>query len=787
MNCQGPIYLIFILAFSLLMHVDAIAQNSVEYNKLIAQGKFGEVVTMLESNESKLKPIDRFPLCYSLAHARLFSRLYECLDKLEKELRTADDRRSRLFTLEDMTASVFLIRAEAALDLGDWKDAAKQAALSAAWIEKEKSPEPDVLVRATLYEGLAAVYLGDAARAAVLTERLRKQSVSGMSGDFSLEEIKTLALARLLFAQKRYAEVVQLADSPSIAKFMRGLFELLSVHGPSTWAQTPLSLFKAISLAKLGKLTDADKLMTTLAQMDAAKQSWDLNWVLAYEHGKVTEQLLQPERSVQLLSKAVELIEVQRAGIGDDTGKLGYAGTRQEAYTATVAALNAQGNVNAAFEVAEKAKSRALLDLIALRYARKIDASSATSAAPTYAMVSPQLTALASQANTNQSALGLAEQTQRAQAAFQLRAVSGMIVNAVCTPSVAAPIIRSKISIATLAAADLGSVLKPEEALVSYFSHEDKWWAFVFAEGRLTSHPIEMKNVDTLLREFRAQLQLFRDEPKVQLQATALYETLIAPFKARLEQKNLLIVPHGLLHYLPFAALHDGTDYLGAVKRMRVLPSASVGGQIQRLELMFNDSQKLSESPALVMGDPTLDLKGAEVEAKNVASLFRTNAYLKRAATKGALLSNLSQAKYFHFAGHGEFLSDSPQSVRLLLAGAGPNEVVDYLYVQDIISLNLKLRLAILSACETGLGNVLGGDEVEGISRGFLAAGTANLITSLWKVDDTATQAMMTHLYAKLESGASVSEALSDARRLTRKDFPHPGYWAAFVLTGSGE
>ena len=107
-----------------------------------------------------------------------------------------------------------------------------------------------------------------------------------------------------------------------------------------------------------------------------------------------------------------------------------------------------------------------------------------------------------------------------------------------------------------------------------------------------------------------------------------------------------------------------------------------------------------------------------------------------------------------------------------------------WLTAADVMQLNLKDTLVTLSACESGRGTVLQGDEVIGLPRAFLGAGAAAVVDSLWLVQDETTVTLMTHLYDRLSQGHGRAAALRAAQQQLRKTYPHPYYWAPFVLTG---
>jgi len=141
----------------------------------------------------------------------------------------------------------------------------------------------------------------------------------------------------------------------------------------------------------------------------------------------------------------------------------------------------------------------------------------------------------------------------------------------------------------------------------------------------------------------------------------------------------------------------------------------------------------------------------------------------------------LGSAGVFHLATHGELSADDPMSSAMLVPGSGEDGRLE---VREVFGLDLHARLVVLSACETGLGKLTRGDELVGLQRAFLYAGTPAVVTTLWKVDDKATFELVRAFYTRLESGGPV-DALRQAQLETMRAFPHPYAWAAFGLTGS--
>ncbi len=246
---------------------------------------------------------------------------------------------------------------------------------------------------------------------------------------------------------------------------------------------------------------------------------------------------------------------------------------------------------------------------------------------------------------------------------------------------------------------------------------------------------------------------------------------------------QLTIAPHGILHYLPFGALLDGDQYLVDRVSLRMTPSAAV--------LVYLPTDRPRKAGTLLalgnpdLGDRALDLPNAQTEAVRVAALFPNSRALVRAdASKSALKDLGNGFAMLHFATHGRFNADAPLSSGLYLAKGRESDGV--LTVGDLYSLHLDADLVTLSACETGLGKVANGDDVIGLTRGFLYAGARTIVASLWEVDDAATAQLMESFYRN-QAQHDKREALRLAQIETRKSHPEPWYWAGFNIEGRAD
>ncbi|MBV9230365.1 MAG: CHAT domain-containing protein, partial [Chloroflexi bacterium] len=266
-----------------------------------------------------------------------------------------------------------------------------------------------------------------------------------------------------------------------------------------------------------------------------------------------------------------------------------------------------------------------------------------------------------------------------------------------------------------------------------------------------------------------------------------LYDLLLQPVASSLnDREHLIVVPYGMLHYLPFHCLFNGTQFVVERFNVSYLPSAALldicrqrGSRIQAKGVQLQD--------ALVMGlSDSGRLAFAVQEAQVVAAQLGTQPVLDDAATASLLWSQGEHSPIVHIAAHGLFRLDAPNFSHIRLADRQLSAI-------EVFNLNLaSCSLVTLSACETGRTVVGGVDEVIGLGRGFLYAGAASLLPTLWKVDDASSAELMEMFYQALLKGHAKAAALADAQRAfiarSRTAIPsyrvHPYFWAAFHLIG---
>ncbi|MEC4805894.1 MAG: CHAT domain-containing protein [Jaaginema sp. PMC 1079.18] len=303
--------------------------------------------------------------------------------------------------------------------------------------------------------------------------------------------------------------------------------------------------------------------------------------------------------------------------------------------------------------------------------------------------------------------------------------------------------------------------------------------------------------------------------------AQKLYGWLIQPLEADLEAseaKTLIYAPDAQLRYIPLAALHDGDNWLIERFRINNITAASLTElnsqpptELNILAGAFaNVSYPVQVGQRNVLFSP---LPFAKKEVLTLAeTLPNTTTLIDQDFSRDRVLPQMNDYNVLHFATHGAFVVGSPQDSFILF---GDGKIAT---LADIQNWSLPdVDLVVLSACQTGLGGVLGtGEEILGLGYQFQRAGAKATVASLWSVDDGGTQLLMNRFYEVLQQpGITKAEALRQAQlaliqsdenaqnsdrglvavRLAESaDVPssiknrlaHPYYWAAFVLIGNG-
>jgi tetratricopeptide (TPR) repeat protein len=268
---------------------------------------------------------------------------------------------------------------------------------------------------------------------------------------------------------------------------------------------------------------------------------------------------------------------------------------------------------------------------------------------------------------------------------------------------------------------------------------------------------------------------------------------------------KVVIIPHGPLTLVPFAALPVGArSFLGLRNALSYAPSLATLAEVEQRSPARAMPRTFTD--ALVIGNPTMPdvpqptggllrldpLPGAEREARWVANRLGVTALTGAAASESSVLDRLRTAQVAHLATHGFAYSSDARARDSFVALAAGNGENGLLTVAEVLEQapSLQAELVVLSACQTGLGDLKESEGTIGLQRAFLARGARSVLVSLWNVSDAATEELMKAFYLHWledKDQPSKSEALrraqNDVRRM--KGFEHPRFWAAFQLVGA--
>ena len=272
-----------------------------------------------------------------------------------------------------------------------------------------------------------------------------------------------------------------------------------------------------------------------------------------------------------------------------------------------------------------------------------------------------------------------------------------------------------------------------------------------------------------------------------------LHKLLIAPIADLLpknSKESVIFIPAGALFEVPFAALQDERgNYLIDKHTILTAPSLGVLAQTAKIQPQGKNALIVGNptmpTPRAVYGESQLKSLGySQTEASQIAKLYQTDALIGAQATEAAIKPQLANYRVIHLSTHGILNQQLVGESAIVLAAGGGED--GYLTVNEILDLKLNADLVVLSACDTGRGEIKG-DGVIGLSRALMTGGTRSLIVSLWAVDDRSTSELMQGFYRQWREGKqSKAEALRGAMLAVRDKYPAPYHWAGMTLMGEG-
>jgi CHAT domain-containing protein len=735
--------------------------------KLYLSGEYAKLEAYLEEKLAKgkdVKPAEYSLLCGAYAKLKKYDELFACGDRMEENIEKGDDS---MFLMWDTAYAYLWSRAFGYIEIGDYETAVAKAKFAYRIVREKRL---DVFNEAYALSALALAQAlsgrrEEALRTAALLEQVRPWGFK--YGSMRTEKFIELTKIYLALAEYEKAlETIRRAEkeegaSRDIGNVVTGA----ALAGKSwyTYQKLPRLFMLNKALYETGRMQEAKQGYDALLAEPDLELDGDIFWVALFDRGRIAQSEGHLAEAAGFYEKSVGIIEKQRSTLKTEATRIGFIGSKQAVYHHLIACLFAKAKYRNAFEYAERAKSRALVDLLASRKEFTVKRGDEKEIRE----ILKKLEELETQQWTP---------SENPQDASKKRSLSQEFRTQLKARD---PELASLVTVTVPSAEELQSHLRENEVLLEYYYSGDDLYSFVLTQKEIRASRLDARNLAAEVQAFREALQDPQSD-RYLVKSQALFQKLIRPMEDLLIAKNVIVVPHGLLHYVPFQALHSGSEFLIDRYSLRYLPSASVMPLLER-------ERKNAREKLLAMGNPDLEgreagLAYAEQEVRALGQSFPdAKIVIRRDATESLFRKIAGEFPYLHLATHGIFQSGTPLASGLMFTRDSEND--GFLSVAELYSLRLDAELVTLSACETGLSKISSGDELVGLTRGFLYAGTQAVVSSLWSVDDEATSYLMREFYAKLKE-ASKQEALRAAQLAAKQKYPHPFYWAAFELTG---
>lgn len=564
-------------------------------------------------------------------------------------------------------------------------------------------------------------------------------------------------------------------------------------------------------------------------QMEA--ESFYLLAVAERERGNI-------DKAIENVSSGLELVEQIRSELVGSRARYSYLSTVYEFYELYTDLLvsryektKSQSDLAKSLQISERSRSRSLIELLAeakVNFRQGIDVGLLSS-------LKDAQDELENKYSTRQSLLrGSAKPEQIAKVESEINHLNSEIQALQVRIRRENPGYSDLTQGRTVYLTEIQNLLDDETVFLEYKLGEKRSFAWLVTRDGVEiailppRHEIEVK-----AREYYNLIVANdgKQNAKSARMASALGETLLAPFSSKISKNRIAIVADGVLQYTPFSSVtvtkENNRTAIPLIDENEIvmLPSASVLEQIRETR---EEHQKRGKAVA-IFADPVFDSKDSRISGVSDVANSLQNASLTKvlrdfkfgevlprllfsrqeardisgfvdkdlaavsldfeANVKNLENGDLSRYGILHFATHGLLNTTNPELSGLVFSLYDQNGRPQdgFLSLNDIYNLKISSDMVVLSACQTALGKDIRGEGLVGLSRGFLYAGTNRVVASLWKVDDSATAEFMKRFYRNhLEKGLPASAALREAKLEMRKipRYTSPFYWSAFTLLG---
>ncbi|WP_462324897.1 CHAT domain-containing protein [Desulfoplanes sp.] len=469
------------------------------------------------------------------------------------------------------------------------------------------------------------------------------------------------------------------------------------------------------------------------------------------------------ELAAKQYKEAIKITECQRLTIYSEKERIAYFAFKQTLYSKMIKILVALNHFELALEYVERSKSRSFLDILGSNQLQ-LKSSQQNCLASEYAQSRSEINSMLEDKDIS---------SEQAEYAHE-NLLRGLEIIGKNLDNNSYDEIYSLSNVKTLEILKIHQLLQDDIVIVEYYITNIKLYIFVVSSYTLdcVSVDINYKNLTNKIFDLRESITNLSFDKK---KSNNLYNILISPVKCLLDTDRIVIIPHKVLHYMPFQALMNETKYLIDDYAISYAPSATVLSMVKQKNV-------IGGKKALIIGNPTGNIPYSAKEALNIGKILpESEVLIGDEGTESLVKKQAENYKIIHIASHAVFDPCHPLASKILLY---PTQSDDgQLTTDELFSCHWHASLVTLSACQTGFSKYSSGDELIGLQRGVFFAGTRSLLASSWKVDDKSTNYLMTQFYKYLTSYPK-DRALEKAQQDTLRHYKEPFYWAAFQLIG---
>ena len=536
-------------------------------------------------------------------------------------------------------------------------------------------------------------------------------------------------------------------------------------------------------------LMDYDLALEQLSNKSNKTTDKTLTFKILKRKIEALNEIKQFEKSIKTTDQAIAILDELKPSFKNDSDKLFLLDAAFPVFESGIQACfhlyettKQDSFINKAFHYAEKSKSVLLLESIL--------GTKATEFANIPKAIIEKEQILKSEINRIEKKLNTSSNQLNEDLLFQLKTEHRNLINTIEVEYTSYYNLKYNSKVINLD--QVQNTLNPETILVSYFYGNEAIYTVTISENskQFTQYTLDAnleKDINTIyqmLNNPKSNLKTLNDK------SYNLYSKLVAPSLKNNRAKNLVIIPDGLLNYIPFSSLNttkNDTKYLIEDYSVSYINSATLMQQLS--EKKATNNNVLAFAPSFNVASSTLlPLPNNDTEAKNILKYFKGKTLTSNRATLQNFHTESSFYGILHFATHAIVNDETPRYSYLAFQ---PNDThSNVLYVSDLYNLNLNSNLVTLSACESGIGSLKRGEGFMSLARGFYFSGASSISSTLWKINDASALKIMDAFYKNLSQAKTKNRALQNAQldfihANKQNALVHPYYWSGFVISGN--